>query len=177
MNGMFLLPGQEVDPSVYDGMSVYGTEPPEGLLELNGMTDGFVGDCPDGIDSDGRELFPAFGTDALGRCFYLGLTPLSPDGPGEPFPDDVMSGLEDMRMDWILAGGSHHLDTGDAMTFLTEYCSRFGLPSDDYGELLDMVSDGSLADTVTCGLPQDSWDIDTAMLMHDLSSILRYRGD
>ena len=48
MNDVSLLPGQEVDPCLYEDMSAYGMEPPKGLLECNGMVDGFITDCPEG---------------------------------------------------------------------------------------------------------------------------------
>ena len=175
MNDVSLLPGQEVDPCLYEDMSAYGMEPPKGLLECNGMVDGFISDCPEGIDSYGRGLHAAFGTDGSGRCFYLGLTPVEDRGNGDRPGHQLCDRLEDMRMDWILSGGSDPLDTRDSMNFLAEYCSRFGLVSDDYGELLGMIPDESTEISITGGTSPDQWDQDTSMLMHDRASILRYR--
>lgn len=175
MSEGYLLPGQEVDPSVYMGMAAYGIMPPDGLLECNGMAEGFVCDTPDGIDSYGRELYSAFGMDAEGRCYYLGLTPMEESPCRGPRSDDMVSVLEDMRMDWILGGGSDPLDTRDALMFLSEYCTRFGIQSEDYGELLSMIPGDSMVGIMTEGLPQEDWDADTAMLMHDRAALLRYR--
>lgn len=175
MTGGCMLPGQEIDPSVYTAMSAYGVLPPEGLLECNGMVDGFVSDCPDGMDSQGRGLYSAFGMDVSGRCYYLGLTPVDDTDCEERLGDQLSDRLEEMRIEWVLSGGSDPLDTRDAMGFLAEFCSRYGMPSDDYGELLDMIPDESTEITITGGTSQDEWDAQTAMLMHDRASILRYR--
>ena len=170
-----MFPGQQVDPSDYVELSYNGIPAPEGLLECNGMVGGFVSDRPEGIDSHGRELYPAFGMDAEGGCHYLGLTPLDMAGCDASDTEDLHPSLEEMRIEWILRGGSDPLDTRDSLNFLAEYGSRFGFPSDDYGALLAMIPGESMVDVITEGLPQEDWDPDTAMLMHDRSAILRYR--
>ena len=172
----FRFPGQRIDPSEYVSLSYDGIDPPDGLLECTGMAEGFVIGVPDAYESDGTALHQAFGMDALGSYYYLGLVPVSCTecDPGTSVP--MADILADMRSDWVYRGGSHPLDTRDSMEFLVCYCSRNGIAYDDYGSLLDSIPEVSTELAITRGRPVGEWDSETAMLMHGRSSILRYGG-
>ncbi len=170
-------PGQEIGLDRYMAMSVGAAEPPTGLLEADGMDEGYILAVPSAIRGDGMELHHAFGRDGSGTCYYLGLVPF--DGGADAMgigPADIREEICRMRSDWVFSGGRHPLDTDLALEFLTEFCSMFGIPTDDYGELLDSIGSDGMEEAITCGKPPEMWDSETSLLMNDRSAILRYAG-
>ncbi len=169
-------PGQEIGLDRYMDMSVGAVAPPMGLLEADGMDEGYMLAVPSAIRGDGAELHHAFGQ-SRGRCYYLGLVPSDGDAVEDCIePADMRDAISCMRSDWVFAGGRHPLDSDLALDFLTEFCALYGIPTDDYGNLLDSIASDDMESIITCGKPPEMWDSETSLLMNDRSALLRYGG-
>ena len=174
--GVMPYPGQEISESRYLDLATESMAPPEGLLEADGMDEGFVLAPHGAVSVDGCRLYHAFGRDSVGRCYYLGLVQVGDECSNDDLTEAVRDELQTMRLNWVCGGGHHMLDSSQAQSFLEEYCVRFGIPEEDYGQLLESIPTEYMEFTITQGSDPGSWDADTALLMNDRAAILRYGG-
>ena len=70
-------PRERINPMTYDEMLdvLPPRDIPKVILDRYGCTEGFLMGEPYGTGSDGRNVYPAYGRNARGECFYLGLSP------------------------------------------------------------------------------------------------------
>ena len=75
--GAPMAKGERINPMTYDeALNVIPPKrAPAELLRAHGCTEGFLMGEPAGIGPGGRSLYHAYGRDAKGNCYYLGLSP------------------------------------------------------------------------------------------------------
>lgn len=75
--GAPMAKGERINPMTYDeALNVLPPKRvPAELLRTHGCTEGFLMGEPAGTGPGGRSLYHAYGRDAKGNCYYLGLSP------------------------------------------------------------------------------------------------------